>query len=213
MLRWLPRGWTEGRLGKPLPDLHLVDEARRGNQAAYGELIERYQERLYNLVLGMISHRTEALEVTQKVFVRAYQELDHFSPGSTWYAWLCRVAVNTSLEFRGTDRHTPGPLSLAGEGRAEPGDETADPQSRADPESASAAGDLEAELYQAIDRLAEPLRAAVVLRDIAGLTPQEIAEILTCPVEMVKARIQRGRSELRGHLVPSAVRHAAISHR
>jgi RNA polymerase sigma-70 factor (ECF subfamily) len=204
MLRWLPRRWTEGRLGKPLPDLHLVDEARRGNPAAYGELIDRYQERLYNLVRGMIAHRDEALEVTQEVFVRAYQELDQVSARSTWYAWLCRVAVNACLEVRRADRRTSRLFSLAEERRAGAGNERGDPPSNADPDPASAAGEREARLCQAIEMLPEPVRTAIVLRDIAGLTPQEIAEIMACPLETVKARVQQGRAELRGKLVSSA---------
>jgi len=203
MLRWLPRRWTEGRLGKPLPDLRLVDEARRGNPAAYGELIDRYQERLYNLVLGMIAHRDEALEVTQDVFVRAYQELDQFSACSTWYAWLCRVAVNACLDVRRADRCRSAPVSLAGERRADAGDERGDPPSNADPDLASAAGEPEARLCQAIEMLPEPVRTAVVLRDIAGLTSRQITEIMACPLETVKACIQQGRAELRGKLVPS----------
>lgn len=203
MLRWLPRRWTEGRLGKPLPDLHLVDKARRGNPAAYGELIDRYQERLYHLVRGMIARRDEALEVTQEVFVRAYQELDQFSARSTWYAWLCRVAVNVCLDVRRADRRTSRLFSLAGERRAGAVNERAGPPSNADPDPASAAGEPEARLCQAIEMLPEPVRTAVVLRDIAGLTPQQITEIMACPLETVKACIQQGRAELRGKLVPS----------
>jgi RNA polymerase sigma-70 factor, ECF subfamily len=174
VLRGLSHRWKGERPWEGLPDLRLVDEARRGNQAAYGELIRRYQERIYSLVLGMLPRREEALAVTQEVFVSAYRELEQAGACSIGYARLCRLAVKACLDVR-----------------------------RTGPDPAMAVDELDAPLYQAIETLCEPVRTAVVLRDIAGLTPREIAEIIACPLEVVKGRIQQGRAELRGKLVPS----------
>lgn len=184
------------------PDAILVREARGGDATAYGELVRRYQDRVYTLVHGVIQNHDDALDLTQDVFVRAHSSLRQFREEAVFYTWLYRIALNACIDFNRRKRRTPEPFSLDGDLLGEIGFEPSDCRPSSQPERALENKELARLLRRAIAGLPEPLRVAVVLHDIEGLQQKEIAALLHCPVGTVKSRIQRGRCELRMKLLP-----------
>jgi RNA polymerase sigma-70 factor, ECF subfamily len=196
--------WTNVGALKALPDSILVRETKGGNHAAYGELLRRYQDKLYTVVYGLVPNREDALDLTQEVFVKAHTGIERFREDAIFYTWLYRIAVNACIDFNRRRRRTQDPFSLDDEILAESGYEPVDESPAHDPERALANRELRAALHRAIETLSEPLRVAVLLHDVEGLSQKEIAEIMKCPLGTVKSRIQRGRCELRlrlSHLV------------
>ena len=193
-----------------LPDTLLVREAKGGNAPAYTELVGRYQDRVFSLVLGQIQSREDATDLTQEVFLRAYQKLSLYREGAAFYTWLYRIAVNACIDFRRKRAQVPEPFSLDNDLRAEMGYELPDERSHFSPEHALEQEELRRYLRQCIQALPEVLRVAVLLHDVEGLPQKEIAGILKCPLGTVKSRIQRGRIELREKLKPFLLAHQEV---
>src|SRR5437763_6662168 len=192
--------WSNSSIVKELPDSILVRETKGGNDLAYGELIHRYQDRLYTVVHGLLQNREDALDLTQEVFIKAYAAVARFREDAVFYTWLYRIAVNACIDFKRRCQRVQDPFSLDDEFLAESGYEPVDARPSSDPEQVLANKELRARLHRAIDALSGPLRLAVLLHDVEGLSQKEIAEIMQCPLGTVKSRIQRGRSELRSRL-------------
>jgi len=185
-----------------LPENLLVREAKRGSEAAFGELIRRYQDKIYTIVFGQLQSREDALDLTQEVFLKAYAKLGLFREDSIFYTWLYRIAVNSCIDFARRRRRVQDPVPLEGELLGEVGYEPVDARVGADPERSLVNKELGALLRSLIQALPEPLRMAVILHDIEGLPQKDIAAIMGCPLGTVKSRIQRGRFELRERLQP-----------
>lgn len=192
--------WSNGSALKKLPDAILVRETKGGNDFAYGELVRRYQDKLYTVVYGQVPNREDALDLTQEVFIKAFGAIGRFREDAVFYTWLYRIAVNACIDFNRRRRRTQDPFSLDDEFLMEAGYEPVDTSPSSDPEQVLANRELQATLHRAIDSLSEPLRVAVLLHDVEGLSQKEIAEIMKCPLGTVKSRIQRGRYELRQKL-------------
>jgi RNA polymerase sigma-70 factor, ECF subfamily len=192
--------WSNGSVLKGLPDSILIRETKGGNEAAYGELLRRYQDKLYTIVYGLVPNREDALDLTQDVFIKAHGGMERFREDAVFYTWLYRIAVNTCIDFNRRRRRIQDPFSLDDEFLVESGFEPVDRSPTHDPERALANRELQAELHRGIESLSEPLRVAVLLHDVEGLSQKEIAEIMKCPLGTVKSRIQRGRCELRQRL-------------
>jgi RNA polymerase sigma-70 factor (ECF subfamily) len=184
------------------PDLILVREARGGDSRAYGELVRRYQDRVYTLIYGLIQNHADALDLTQDVFVRAHGSLSRFREDAVFYTWLYRIALNACIDFNRRKKRCGEPFSLDGDALAEGGFEPSDQRASSQPDRALENKELGRLIRLAIAALPEPLRVAVVLHDIEGLQHKEIAALLNCPIGTVKSRIQRGRCELRLKLLP-----------
>ena len=178
----------------------LVREAKAGDQAAFGELVRRYQDRIYTIVLGQLLSREDALDLTQEVFLKAHRRLADFREDCVFYTWLYRIAINSCIDFARRRRRQQEPFSLEGEVLSEAGYEPVDERVGADPERFLVNKELGALLRNAVQALPEPLRLAVILHDIEGLPQKDIADIMGCPLGTVKSRIQRGRYELRDRL-------------
>lgn len=188
------------RIDSATPDEELVAQARAGDAPAAAALIERYQDRVYNICYRMCGHEADAADLTQATFLKALESLPSFELRSSFYTWLFRIAVNAALSHRRSSRRRPM-NSLDGTVGA---DRPVEPP--AAPDAPSPLRRLElAELHErvaaALARLAEEFRAPVVLRDMEELDYHEIAEILAVPVGTVKSRIHRGRMMLRELLV------------
>ena len=184
------------------PDAILVRQARGGDAGAYGELVRRYQDRVYTLIYGLIQNHDDALDLTQDVFVRAHSSLDRFREEAVFYTWIYRIALNACIDFKRRKQHSIEPFSLDGDLLGDAGFEPPDCRPSSQPERALENKELGRLLRRAIAGLPEPLRIAVVLHDIEGLQQKEIAALLNCPIGTVKSRIQRGRCELRLKLLP-----------
>ena len=183
-------------------DSELVRAAQAGASGAYGELVRRYQNRIYTVISGMVADREDALDLTQETFLKAYASLGSFRQDAGFYTWLYRIAVHRCIDYsrKRKRRQEPVPLEefLLQNPRLEPQDTSA----LRDPERAVMNLQLRAAIRTALQQLREPFRTAVILRDIEGLSQEEIATIMGCRRGTVKSRIQRGRSRLRDLLRP-----------
>jgi RNA polymerase sigma-70 factor (ECF subfamily) len=185
-----------GTSGGPT-DPELVARIIAGDGAAFGALVERYQDRLYNAVYRLVGSAEDARDLLQDTFVKAYENLGTFRGGSSLYTWLFRIAVNTSLSHRrkrkwlqvgsGGDGDDPAPVPDA---------------AAQDPSDHLVAAETEALVQQALGSLDDDHRTVVVLRDIQHCDYHEIAEILEVPTGTVKSRLHRARLILRDRLKP-----------
>jgi RNA polymerase sigma-70 factor (ECF subfamily) len=192
--------WLDRTALAELPDSLLVREAKVGNAEAYGELVSRYQDKVFTVVYGQIGAREDALDLTQDVFIKAHGAIGRFREDAVFYTWLYRIAVNACIDYLRRRKRIQEPFSLDGEVLAECGYEPVDESPFVDPERVLENNELRSALRGAIDSLSEPLRVAVLMHDVEGLSQKEIADLLHCPLGTVKSRIQRGRMELRQKL-------------
>lgn len=178
-------------------DAELVLRAQRGDPSAFGELVVKYQDRVYNTCYRMCHNHADALDLTQSAFLKALEALPRFQVRARFFTWLFRIAVNLTLSHHRAQRRRPT-LSLRhfddDDGRRF---EPAAPDGNHEPSRHAEQVELHRRLAAALDHLDEEFRAAVVLRDVEGLDYPTIAEILQVPVGTVKSRIHRGRMMLR----------------
>jgi RNA polymerase sigma-70 factor (ECF subfamily) len=189
-----------GTSGGPA-DPELVRQVVGGDGAAFGPIVERYQDRLYNTVYRMVGSAEDARDLVQEVFVKAYENLASFKGTSSLYTWLFRIAVNTSLSHRRKRKwvRMAGPAVDPGDGEAAGG--WPDPAD-GDPAREMLAAETEAAVQQALAQLDDEHRTVVVLRDIQHCDYREIADILGVPTGTVKSRLHRARLLLRDKLQP-----------
>jgi RNA polymerase sigma-70 factor, ECF subfamily len=189
-----------------LGDADLVERARGGDTNAFGELVRKYQDRVYNTCWRMCSDRTEAEDLAQEAFVKAFQALGGFSGRSQFYTWVFRIAVNLVLSAR-RRRKRAATYSLDAARNHDPGEDgkllamhlaALNPL----PGEQVARNEQEVAVLQALGRLDEEHRVVVVLRDLEDLGYDEIAEILGVPSGTVKSRLHRARLALREELAP-----------
>jgi RNA polymerase sigma-70 factor (ECF subfamily) len=180
----------------------LVRRVVRGDASAFGPIVQRYQDRIYNTVYRMVGSAEDARDLVQDVFVRAYENLATFQGTSSLYTWLFRIAVNTSLSHRRKRKGVRVVRSVGGEdGQGAAGDGWPDP-APSDPAGRMVAAETEAAVQQALDSLDEEHRTVVVLRDVQHCDYREMAEILGVPTGTVKSRLHRARLLLRDKLQP-----------
>lgn len=173
-------------------DVELVERHRGGDDAAFSEVYERFGEMVYNVALRLSGHREEASDLTQEIFLRIYRHLGGFGGRSTLKTWIFRVAVNHCRDR--LSRHQVATEPIDG-GTYDQRADFADP-SRS-PEELALAADDGRRVADSLDRLPHCFREAVVLRDIEGLSYEEIADVLGIRVGTVRSRIARGREQLR----------------
>jgi RNA polymerase sigma-70 factor (ECF subfamily) len=183
-------------------DAILVREAQAGKSAAYGELVRRYQDRIYTVISGMVPAREDALDLTQETFLKAYTALGRFRQDAGFYTWLYQIAVHLCIDYNRKRKRYQEPLPLDRSILQDLGIEPQDTSPAGDPERVTLNVHLRAAIQAALLQLAEPFRLAVVLHDIEGLSQEEVASILECPLGTAKSRIQRGRRQLRDLLAP-----------
>ena len=175
-------------------DAPLVEAAIAGDKDAFGTLIERYQDRLYNTLLRVLSSREDASDVVQDAFVQAYVKLDTFRGASKFYTWLYRIAMNLALSHR---RRRKATVSVE-EIQERAGHQVADPQ--AGPEGVLATRERSQIVHAALESLGQQHRQILVLRELEGCSYETIAEILEMPVGTVRSRLHRARMQLRDQL-------------
>jgi RNA polymerase sigma-70 factor (ECF subfamily) len=181
-------------------DGELVQRVVRGDAAAFGPLVQRYQDRLYNTVYRMVGSAEDARDLVQDVFVKAYENLATFQGTSSLYTWLFRIAVNASLSHRRKRRTVR--VVRTGEGEDGDGSDGWPDRDLQDPAGRLLAAETEAAVQQALDSLDEEHRTVVVLRDVQHCDYREMAEILGVPAGTVKSRLHRARLLLRDKLQP-----------
>lgn len=178
----------------------LVEAATGGDGAALGELLSRYRQRLYNVVLRMVSHRDDAAELTQEAMLRIIEHISDFRGSSNIYTWMARIAMNLSISHL-RKRRVRRAVSLdaeAGQGdQAQPlRDRLADEREPGPAQSVQKKQMIE-QLHAALGRLDETFRGVLVLRDIEQMSYQQIAAVLETAEGTVKSRLFRARLALR----------------
>jgi RNA polymerase sigma-70 factor (ECF subfamily) len=182
-------------------DLALVRRVQRGDKRAFDLLVAKYQLRLAKLVGRLVSDRAEAQDVVQEAFIKAYRALPNFRGDSAFYTWLYRIAVNAAKNYLvARSRRPPSDdIDITGGDVEEAGIVVAD---IATPEAFTARDQLQAALTKALAELPEDLRTALTLCEIEGLSYDEIARVLDCPIGTVRSRIFRARRTLDAKLRP-----------
>jgi len=182
-------------------DPELVSRTLGGDGAAFGAIVGRYQDRLYNAIYRLVGSAEDARDLLQDAFIKAYENLEGFRGGSSLYTWLFRIAVNTALSHRRKRKWTHATLSPVSDDDPGTAAGWADP-SAPDPADPLVSAETEALVQQALDGLDEDHRTVVVLRDIQHCDYREMADILGVPTGTVKSRLHRARLMLRDRLKP-----------
>jgi len=177
------------------PDDHrLIAECLQGRTAAFGELVRRYQDRLYNTVYRLVDNSEDAQDVIQDAFLNAYQSLNSFKGDSQFFTWLYRIAVNTAISFKRKRRVVLAIRSnRPGSGDSEP----LDSSEFSRPEHALEKAEQERRIQGALQRLSAEHRTVLILKDMEGQKYETMAEVLQVPIGTVRSRLHRARLELR----------------
>ena len=174
------------------PDLDLAERHRYGDAEAFEEIYRRFAKMVFNLALRMAGTVEEAEDLTQEIFLRVYRHLAKFNGRSTLKTWIYRITLNHCRSRLGRRRYPTRPLAEENEGE---GAELVD--ERRGPEEDALARDASRRVARALGGLKPRFREAVVLRDLEGLSYDEIAEVLEIRIGTVRSRIARGRDRLR----------------
>lgn len=181
-------------------DLQLVRKVRHGDRSAFDLLVVKYQSRVASIISRYVYDSQEVLDLTQETFVKAFRAIDRFRGDSAFYTWLYRIAVNTAKNF--LESRGRRPQGSADSAEAENFEEGARLRDNASPETLLQREQLEQELGRAISALPEELRSAFLLREYDGLSYEDIARILECPIGTVRSRIFRARDAVDRQLGP-----------
>ncbi len=176
-------------------DQRLVERVQGGDKVAFDILVLKYQHKIVKLVMRYVHDHAEALDVAQEAFIKAYRAIPRFRGDSAFYTWLYRIAVNTAKNHIVARQRRPleYDMDLQEAGGYEVHAQLRDGDS---PDRIAQREELRAALQGAIDSLADELREAIVLREIEGMSYEEIAAAMNCPVGTVRSRIFRARDAL-----------------
>ncbi len=186
-------------------DLMLVERTVAGDQKAFELLVLKYQRRIERLIGRMVRDVDLVEDIAQETFIRAYRALAQFRGEAQFYTWLYRIAVNTAKKALGDLKRDPLVSESALRGRDDD-DETSSVENELTtsetPETVLAAKEIAATVNAAMEALPEELRQAVTLREIEGLSYEEIAEVMNCPIGTVRSRIFRAREAISAKVKP-----------
>jgi RNA polymerase sigma-70 factor (ECF subfamily) len=183
-------------------DRQLVIRAQRGDKRAFELLVEKYQRKLARLLARLIRDPSEVEDVAQEAFVKAYRALPSFRGDSAFYTWLYRIGINTAKNYlMAMGRRAPTSTDVEAEDAEgyEEGEQLRDINT---PESVMLSKEIAATVNAAIDGLPEELRTAIQLRELEGMSYEEIARIMDCPIGTVRSRIFRAREAIADRLRP-----------
>jgi RNA polymerase sigma-70 factor, ECF subfamily len=188
-------------MGNRETDQQLVERAQKGDTRAFDLLVKKYQHKIIGLIGRYIQDHAEVQDVAQEAFIKAYRALGKFRAESAFYTWMYRIAINTAknhLVSRG--RRPPGSdLDIVD---AEVLDHSGRLSDIETPEASLARDQLETAVFEAIENLPDDLRTAITLRELDGLSYEDIANIMQCPVGTVRSRIFRAREAVDQHIQP-----------
>lgn len=184
-----------------LLDEQLVERVQRGDKHAFNLLVTKYQHKVVNLVARYVNNPGDVPDVAQEAFIKAYRALPTFRGESAFYTWLYRIAVNTAKNYiTSQGRRPPSSDVEADEAEYYGGGEAL--QEVATPENLALTDEIKRTVFAAIEALPEDLRTAITLRELEGLSYEDIAEIMDCPVGTVRSRIFRARDAIDKKLKP-----------
>lgn len=191
-------------------DAELVRLTQEGEREAFRELVERYQRRILSVVTGMLHDREAALEVTQETFVKAFRSVESFKGESSFYTWLYRIAVNLAIDHKRREWRRPIAEPAGWRGGAggdssrrreeEPLDRIGDEHPSSNPFEGAKDSELRVKVREAIDELTPDHRAVILLREVEGLSYEEISRVMECSKGTVMSRLHYARRKLQARL-------------
>src|SRR6187455_827474 len=183
-------------------DQQLVERAQRGDKKAFELLVVKYQRKLARLLSRFIRDASEVEDVTQEAFIKAYRALTSFRGDSAFYTWLYRIGINTAKNYLvALGRRAPTTTEYDNE-EAESFEDAEALRDSATPEGELLGKEIAATVNKAMEALPEDLRTAITLREIEGLSYEEIATVMNCPIGTVRSRIFRAREAIAEKLRP-----------
>ena len=183
-----------------LPDADLVFKAQQGDLLAFDELVERYHGKIYGLTYNMTSNREDAEDLTQEVFVKAFNALPRFKGNSSFYTWVYRIAVNKTINYR-KKRNRKRALSLDQFDQEIKTDEVYhDLTAKGSPLRNLSLTELQKKLNEALQALSEKHRTVVVMHDMQGIPHEEIAKVVGASVGTVRSRLFYARRQMQAEL-------------
>jgi len=182
-------------------DQMLVTRVQKGDKSAFDLLVRKYQHKVAKLVSRYVRDRREVEDVTQEALIKAYRAIGGFRGESAFYTWLYRIAVNTAKNYLESQGRRPpsSDVEIEGAELSESGGELRD---QATPERQMLTDEIASTVWRVIESLPPDLRTAVTLREIDGLSYEEIAEVMECPIGTVRSRIFRAREAIDLELKP-----------
>lgn len=176
-------------------DLELVKRVQNGDKQAFGILVERYQNRILHVLTPFLKNRADAEDVAQDAFVRAYRALAKFKGDSAFYTWLYRIAINTAKNYLAAKKVRPPSSDVD---MADVGESAYDVKLRDEdsPEQLLHRDEVESAVYKAMAELPDEQRTALMLREIDGMSYEDIAITTDCPIGTVRSRIFRARDSI-----------------
>lgn len=192
---------AEARRARDAEDRAWIQAALDGDRQAFAALVERYQERVYGICYGILQNRDDAWDAAQEAFVKVYRNLHRFDGDSAFYTWLYRITHNLSIDHYRAKRRRRA-VDLEDHRGAEQALAEHRPQLSGDPEHNRARRELHEVLHRAMDQLSDKHRAIIVLREVEGLSYEELAEVLGIQKGTVMSRLFHARKNLQALLGP-----------
>ena len=191
----------KGLMADNATDKEIIERVKGGEKEAYDLLVLKYQQRVINLISRFVKNHSDALDVSQETFIKAYRALPNFRGESAFYTWLYRIAVNTAKNHLTVQSRkiTKSDYDVAEIEQIE-GNMSLTEQTT--PESLLAKDELQETILKTIENLPEDLKSAIMLREIEGLSYEGIAEVMECPVGTVRSRIFRAREMIDSKIKP-----------
>lgn len=182
-------------------DQVLVERVQAGDMRAFDLLVLKYQQRIFNLVSRYVREPADVLDVSQESFIKAYRALPRFRGDSAFYTWLYRIAINTAKNHLSAQsrRSAESHVEIDGLEQLDAGSELRD---HATPERLAMRDQLESTVLEAFESLPDDLRTAITLREVEGMSYDDIAEAMDCPIGTVRSRIFRAREAINRKLEP-----------
>lgn len=184
-----------------VPDHELVERVKRGEREAFDLLVLKYQHRIANLVARYVQDPSEVLDVAQEAFIKAYRAISRFRGDSAFYTWLYRIAINTAKNHLASQARRP---QESGIDLADAEQLAGNPELKehATPERLILTEEIQRTVIDAIEALPEDLKVAISLRELEGLSYEDIARVMECPIGTVRSRIFRAREAVNARLEP-----------
>lgn len=188
-------------MGTNLLDAELVKRVQAGDRGAFDILVQKYQHKVVNLVGRFVSDQAECQDIAQDAFIKAYRAIGSFRGDSQFYTWLYRIAANTAKNFLAS-RARKSPAYSVDVEDAEHFEGESGLKEYANPENLLLTDEIRATIFRAIENLPDDLKSAITLREIDGLSYEEIADVMDCPIGTVRSRIFRARDVIDKELRP-----------
>lgn len=185
----------------PSNDQELVERVKAGDKQAFNVLVEKYQHKLVKLITRYVHDQHEAMDVAQEAFIKAYRALPKFRGDSSFYTWLYRIGINTAKNHLVSQGRRPPDSDIDASDAERYGVESR-LKDHESPEAMARRDEVEAVVAGAIEELPADLRTAITLRELEGLSYEEIAQAMDCPIGTVRSRIFRAREFIENRLRP-----------